>query len=147
MGNLVNLSQAIVDVLDDIQQDGGNAFADIQDWPTTNFAGTPAATVVPSDNDSDYATNVQNLRTYVYYVDLYYPIETEGDGAKIAFMQMRQMLDTCLDAFDQSDLLNNTCQLLRPAPSSWSIVQSSMGTLLSARITLDCRITVITNNG
>lgn len=147
MSNLTNLSTAIKTVLQGVQQSGNPAFADIREYPTTEFDGTPAATIVPSDNTSIYSTIVQNLRTYAFDVDLYYTIQTDNDGLDNSFTVMRTLVDTVMDAFDNSNSLNNNCQLLRPVPSSWAMVQSSKGTLLNARITLQAAITVDTNNG
>lgn len=147
MSNFAPLSAAIVTVLETIQQNGANAFVDIETFPTTNFTGTPAVTVVPSDNESDYATIVQNFRYYVFYIDIYLPIEQSGDGLSVVFNTMLTLADSCLDAFDMSNTLNGTCQILRPVPSAWSVVASNDGTMLTARITLHCGITVNTNNG
>ena len=148
MSNIVTLSAAIVSVLQNVQQNGESAFADIEAYPTVQFSGTPAATVVPSDNTSDYATNVQNLRTYTFFVDLYYPLQVaSAGGPSQAFAVMAVLVDTVIDAFDNSNTLNGACQILVPTPSSWQLVQSTSGELLNARINLSCKTTVITNNG
>ena len=147
MGNLTNLSSAMANVLTAVQQGGSAAFADVEQYPTTTFTGSPAATVAPSDIASDYATTVQDLRTYAFVVDLYYPIEDTNGGVANAFTQMSTLVDTTLDAFDNSNDLNNTCQMLRPVPGSWSLIETSFGTAVTARITLKCAITTATNNG
>ena len=148
MSNFVAMSAAIVNVLQTIQQGGAPAFYDIETYPTVNFTGTPAVTVVPSDNESDYQTIVSNLRTYVFFVDIYLPIEDETQaGLSNVFNTMLTLADTCLDAFDNSNTLNGACQILRPTPSAWSVVAANNGTMLSARITLSAQISVNTNNG
>ena len=147
MGNISNLSSEIASVLEGIQQDSSSAFADVEQYPTTTFTGSPAATVAPSDIASDYATVVQDLRTYSFVVDLYYPVEDVGVGVANAFTQMSILLDTTLDAFDNCNDLNNNCQILRPTPGNWSLIETSFGTAVTARITLKCLITVNTNNG
>ena len=152
-----NMSTAIVAVLEGIQVSGSSVFDDVEEYPTTNFAGIPAATVIPSDNISDYATITQNLRTYAFFVDLFYPIQGENMSASAAFVMMRQLVDLVLYAFDNSNNLNGSnqypdslstvCDMIRPVPSSWAMVQSDVGDLLTARITLQCAKTVSTDNG
>lgn len=148
MGNLTNLSAAIKTVLQGVVI-GGEGFKDIREYPSLEFTGYPAATIAPSDNDSDYATTVENLRTYIFYVDVFYPVEdpTSSDGYANAFEQMRKLVDVTLDAFDMSNTLNNACQMLTPAPANWTVVETESSVNLSARITLNCKATVYTNNG
>jgi hypothetical protein len=151
-----NMSAAINSVLAGITNSGDTVFSDIKEYPTTEFLGTPAATIVPSDNISDYATINQNLRTYAFFVDMFIPIESSTGGYATSFSTMRQLLDLALDAFDNSNDLNMNnqygssaeavCDFLRPVPSSWSMVESGSGDLLMARITLQCAKTVNTNN-
>lgn len=147
MSNFAPLSAAIIAVLETVQQAGGAAFADIEPYPTTEFRGTPAVTVTPSDSESDYQTVVSNLRSYIFFVDIYLPIQTEGDGVSVAFADMLTLVDTCLDAFDNSNTLSGACQILIPTPSAWSIVASGTGSLLTARVTLNAKLSVNTNNG
>jgi|SRR5882672_5446798 len=147
MSNFSILSQAIVNVLQGVQQSGAAAFADITTNPSTSFLGTPAVSAVPSDSPSDYATNVQNFRHYGFFVDIYLDIQADGSGMTVAFPIMLTLVDSVLDAFDQSNTLSGNCQILRPAPSAWSLAESADSVLLTARIILDCGTTVITNNG
>lgn len=148
MSNMSNMSTQIVSVLTAVQQAGHPAFPTVVQYPTTNFeSGTPGVTVVPSDNTSDYATIVQNFRGYVFFVDIYIPVEDTNGGIPTAFTTMLTLVDTCLDAIDNSNDLNNACDILRPAPSAWSLVSAGPGELLTARITLNCMKTTVTDNG
>lgn len=148
MDDFDTLSAAIATVLDTVQMDSVAAFAEIDQYPTLEFGATPAATVAPSDNTSDYATNVQNLRTYVFNVDLYVPIQQVNNGGlATAFSTMRQLTSLTLNAFDMSNTLSGACQILVPTPSVWGTEQSSLGVLLTARIMLSAKLTVVTNNG
>lgn len=154
---MTNMSAAIKNVLTQLTINTDTIFAQIEEFPTTNFTGTPAATIIPSDNTSDYATIVQNFRTYAFFVDLFVPVKGVGGGYADAFATMRQLVDTALDGFDNSnDLnLNNTygssydtvCDFLRPVPSTWAMVETNAGDMLTARITLQCAKTVNTDNG
>lgn len=148
MGHFVQLSSAIKTVLSNIS-DPAATFADIQELPSMEFSGYPAATIAPSNTESDYANIVQNLRTYAFNVDIFYPVENPEsiDGYAEAFAAMRGLMDITLDAFDNSNCLDNACQILRPAPSVWLVVETGSSTMVEARITLRCALTVSTNNG
>jgi hypothetical protein len=144
-------------LLEAVTIDGQAVFADVAEYPTTDFAGVPAATIVPSDNTSDYATSTQNLRTYAFFVDIYYPVESSNGGYENTFKIMRELMDVALDAFDNSNDLNlnnkygnsysTICDFLRPVPSSWAMVETAAGDMLTSRITLQCAKTVDTDNG
>lgn len=149
MSHFSDISTGIVTVLTAVQQAGAPAFADIQAIPTLQFSGFPAASVVPADNLSEYANIVQNLRTYVFDIDLYYPIgqQTGNGGYSKAFSVMMVLVDTVLDALDNSNDLNGVADFIRPVPSVWSMVQSAAGDVLTARITLQVAKTVTQSNG
>lgn len=150
MGNLVNISSALVNVLSSIKDtDGTGLFRDLQELPTLEFSGYPAVTIAPSGVASDYATVIQNMRNYAFDVDVFYPVEdaTTTAGYATAFTAMRAIMDNVLDALDNSNDLNNACQILRPTPSSWTVVETTASVMISARINLQCLITTSTNNG
>lgn len=149
MSNFSAISAQLVTLLKTIQQQGANAFVDVLPIPTLVFAGFPAATVTPADNISEYANIAQNLRTYVFDVDIYYAIglEASNGGYQKAFSVMMVLVDSVLDALDTSNDLNNTCDMIRPVPSVWSMVQASSGDVLTARITIQCAKTVTQSNG
>lgn len=152
-----NMSAAIKNVLESTTINSQAIFADVEEYPTTDFTGVPAATIVPSDNTSDYATSTQNMRVYAFFVDIYFPIESVGGGYANAFTTMRQLVDIALDAFDNSNDLNlankygssydTICDFLRPVPAAWAMVETAAGDMLTARITLQCAKTVDTDNG
>lgn len=154
---MTNISTAIKNVLTQTTIEASSVYEDIKEFPTTDFNGVPAATITPSDNTSDYASIVQNMRTYAFFVDIYIPIEGTNGGYNNAFTSMRLIVDATLDAFDNSNDLNlnnqfgssydTVCDFLRPAPSSWSMVSTDAGDMLTARITLQCAKTVDTDNG
>lgn len=145
---MTNISAQLVSLLQGIQQAGSTAFADVRPYPTIEFDGWPAVCVVPADNMSEYQSVVQNLRTYVFDLDLYYSIEQETNGGySTAFSVMMVLVDTVLDALDNSNDLNNSCDILRPVPSVWGMVQTSAGTALTAKITVQCAKVVNQDNG
>lgn len=148
MGYFVDLSTAIVTVLQGVTVNG-DTFKDIQEFPTIIFNGYPAVTVAPSDNESDYSSTVENERTYVWYIDCYYPIEdpTSANGYASAFATMRVLMDAVLDALDNSNSLNGAAQIIKPAPSVWSVQETEASVMVNGRITLRTKVTSYTNNG
>lgn len=149
MSNFGGMSSRIVALLKTVQLQSAPAFADVQAVPTLVFSGWPAASVVPADNLSEYANIAQNLRTYVFDIDIYYAIGQEASlgGTTKAFTVMMDLVDAVLDALDNSNDLGGFCDMTRPVPSVWSMVQASVGDVLTARITLQCAKTVAQGNG
>jgi hypothetical protein len=150
--NFTQLSSAIATVLQGVTNaDGSAAFqtTNILQYPSFQFQGYPAVTVAPSDNRSDYATTTQNLRTYTYFIDIFYLIQNPNDtkAYQTAFTNMRYLVDITLDALDNCDSLNGACDILIPSPSAWSVIVSGASLMLTARISLGCKTTVVTNNG
>lgn len=143
----VSISAAIKTVLSSVTQDGSSAFEDIKEEPTLNFGGFPACSIAPSASPSQVSTNVQNLRSYQWEISLYYIINADNEGLSVAFSAMRTLIDSCLDALDNSNSLDNTALIVRPAPSTWGIVEGETGVMLNANIALEAITSVDTNNG
>jgi hypothetical protein len=147
-GNFVSISAAIVSVLEGVQQDGANAFAAVYNYPTIeSTTGYPWVSVVPSDSPSSYLNVAQNLRSYTFFIDIYYPIEDSGAGYSNAFTTMTVLIETVLDALDNSNSLNGTAQIVQPSPSNWSMAQSSMGAVLDGRVILVAKVSTPQSNG
>lgn len=149
MSHFSDLSTEIVNLLKTVQQEGQFAFVDVLPIPTLQFNGFPSATVTPADNLSEYANIVENFRTYVFDIDIFYFVGQQPDngGYTSAFAIMLILVDSVLDALDNSNTLNDKADIIRPVPSVWSTVQTSGGTALTARITIQCAVTVAQNNG
>jgi hypothetical protein len=147
-GNFTTISAAIVNVLQNIQQEGSDAFVEIVEYPTVESTdGYPLATVSPSDSPSTYLTTVQNLRSYTFHIDILVPLGTDNGGYESAFSQGRILVDSVLDAVDNSNSLDGTGQIVVPAPSTWSVVQSSVGALLDCLVTVTAKVSVDQDNG
>lgn len=69
--------------------------------PKLKFGTYPGAYVVPSDNESDYETNNENIRTYAFVVRVIY--ETKSTGVENALDALEDIVDSLLDIFDQED--------------------------------------------
>ncbi len=75
---------------------------EVANVPKIRFDGYPAAYVVPSENDADYETTKENIRTYAFIVRLFY--ETKQGGVGNAISSLEGIVDSVLDAFDKEDL-------------------------------------------
>ncbi len=119
--------------------------------PKLEFNGYPAAYVIPSDNEADYETNKENIRTYAFIVRVFY--ETKQGGISDALSALESLVDSILDKFDQEDLKgssNRTVGLGLPsdyqfinifaAPSTWGEVQGAE--LIMAEIKVRVRISI-----
>ena len=71
-------------------------------FPKAKFSGYPAATVTPNENEADYETNTENIRTYSFMVRVFY--ETKSTGIADAITALEEVIDSVIDTFDQDDL-------------------------------------------
>lgn len=141
------IRENIVSILEGVTYNGKTAFAATYPYPTLNFTGLPAATVSPTQAPNDYLMNVINLRTYVFSVDLFISIEDQQGGPSKAWPAMEVIWANVIYALDNSNSLNGSAQIVQPVPSTWQPMQSSMGEVLNASLTVRCKITYPTNNG
>lgn len=79
-----------------------NGLQEVALAPKLEFSGWPAAYVVPSENDGDYETTKENIRTYAFIVRLFHEAKVGGTDAAISALE--SLVDALLDAFDQEDL-------------------------------------------
>lgn len=144
MGHLTTLSSEIKTLLESIQLTGNDVFVDVLERASNKFTGFPSATIVPGETGSDYATTVQNERTYVFYIYIYLSAETpDGGDTSPQWADIRNIIDLVLDALDNSDDLNNTCEFLRPVPMQpFETATSGSGAVLVAPIRLECIKTI-----
>lgn len=84
---------ALLETLDKIQE--------VSNSPKIKFDGYPAAHIVPSDNEADYETTKENVRTYAFLVRIFF--ETKHGGIENAIEAMEEVVDEVLDLFDQED--------------------------------------------
>lgn len=140
MGHLNTLSGEIKNVLDAVQISGNDVFVQVLESASNQFTGFPSATIVPGETGSDYATTVQNERTYTFYIYIYLSIEAL-DAAETATQwdNVRDIIDLVLDGLDNSNDLNNACEFLRPVPMQpFETAVGGSGAVLVAPIRLQC---------
>lgn len=134
MSNLSTISNEIKTVLEAVEQSGSPAFHEVVEYPTNEFEGYPAASVVPTSVESTVFTSTQNQRAYGFMVELYYNVDQNNWAA--AFDVMRDLVDAVLDALDQSEDLNASCDFLRAVPMEWTLQEAGQGLVLATEIRL-----------
>lgn len=134
---------SVISTVTDIQEVAG--------YPKIKFEGYPAAYVVPSDNEGDYETNKENIRTYAFIVRLFY--ETKDTGIEQALNALEDIVDSVMDKFDEEDLKGSDTRILGmnlPAtymfinvwatPSNWSEIPGE--NLVMAELRVRVRISI-----
>lgn len=81
----------------------------------------PWATVIPSGNENDFASTMENKRSYGFLIRVFVERNTRGnDNAETL---LRTIIDVLLDAFDQDYTLTGTALMVSASPSKWGYVQ------------------------
>lgn len=105
--------------------------------PRSTFSGFPAAVVEPSENEADYASTVDDKRTYAFKIRVYYPIKDEAD-LEPAELALEEALDEMLNAFSTRGALGTACEWVEPVPSVWQYEERGEGVYRMAELTLRC---------
>ncbi len=124
---------------------------EVSNSPKVKFGGYPAAHIVPSDNESDYETTTENVRTYAFMVRVFY--ETKVKGVAGALEALEKIVDSVLDLFDQEDQKGSgsrtvgvdlptryTYLNIWSVPAGWGEVQGEE--LIMAQLAVRVRISV-----
>jgi len=116
-----------------------------------DFSGDPAVLITPSDNEGDYATNVDNERIYAFNIRIYVKRttpRTDEDADRI----MRDIISTILDDFDKDYFFSGIAvptgySMINvfAAPSVWGYSGES-DEYRAAEIKLKCRVYVDVTN-
>lgn len=116
MSSFSTIKQKIVDIVD------ANALiSEVQNYDKPAFETTPAATVVPSGNEAEYATTAHNNRMYAFTVTIYVPADAQGISDAEATLV--EIIDSLIDDFDQNFTLTGTVLKMTAAPSAWGYDQ------------------------
>jgi hypothetical protein len=115
-----------------------DVFADIRDYPTNVFTGFPAAAFYPSSTPSDYATQKQNRRDYVFTLQIFALLKDPDRKIDVVLPALQDLVDTVMDALDSTEDLNGVVNFLRPVPNMWSMATMTKGQALMATLTLHC---------
>lgn len=124
---------------------GISKIQEVYDEPRLEFSGYPAAIITPSEDESDYETTTENLRVYVFNIDLFYEIPSSGISS--ALDALYDLADDVMDAFDQDQTLSGislpsryTMVGIEPSSGAWSQVPDKK--LLTKTVKLRIKISV-----
>ena len=74
---------------------------EVYSTPRLNFKGYPAVTISPSDNENDYETNTENIRSYVFNIRCFY--DTKNSGIDDGIDNLEETIDSLIDLIDQEN--------------------------------------------
>ncbi len=111
----------------------------------STFEAYPAAVVLPSPSESDYGDTAVDRYTFVFRVDIYYPIKNE-DAADTAEKALEACIDEMIILFGKRESLKPACDWVMPAPTTWGEEVVGDGNYRRASITLRA-VQFITNRG
>ncbi len=124
---------------------------EVSNYPKIKFNGYPAAHIVNSDNESDYETTTENVRTYAFMVRVFYETKVKGIGG--ALEALEKIVDSLLDLIDQEDqkgAVTRTIGVNLPArytylntwavPTGWGQVEGEE--LIMAQLSVRVRVSV-----
>lgn len=114
-------------------------------YPKREFVGFPAAVLTPADGESDWETNTEDFRLYVFNVQIFY--ETKGLGADTTLDRLYNVVDEVLDKFAEDKNLTGitlpakkTLITVNPVSAGWESIGDDE--LLMARIVIKVLISV-----
>lgn len=123
-----SITSQIVTLLESI-----SAIQEVSNYEKSSFRGFPAATVVGSDNESDFEGNQERHRIYAFTIRMYIEFSSDaqggsGEGLKEVDRILRSLSDTVIDTFDNptnarfsgnADSTAEKVLFVEPTPSSW----------------------------
>ncbi len=92
----------IYDILNSNKAD--NKLQEIYRWEADRFNGSPACTITPSENVSDYNTTETNIRIYAFVIRVY--VNIKKHDASNAERILRESISKILDDFDKDYLFD-----------------------------------------
>jgi hypothetical protein len=116
----------------------GHTLNFVYDEHRTQFEGYPTATFEPSDMTSDYETQGENLRNYVFLVIIYQEMEKTGGGESINVLA--GAVDEIVNAFDNDYTLGGNCMLVKATPSRWGVMPTEHGLTRYAELKIECQV-------
>ena len=96
--SFAHIKNEIVDKLETVTN-----ITEVHAYPTNDFNGYPACNVVTINNESDYQSNQENERHYVYLVQLVQ--DTETVSVLKARKIIESLVDEVMDLFDSDEFL------------------------------------------
>lgn len=132
---LVSIRAKIKEKLDALTGDG-QPLAEVYQEHRTDFGGYPVATFEPSDIESDFETNTQNYRNYIFRIVLHQEIEKTGRDNAIGILS--SLIDTLIQDFEEDWSLGGTVDQCDAMPLNLGLYDEGAGKVLYAEIKLEC---------
>ena len=114
---------------------------DVANYEKVGFTGFPAVSVSVSENENEFWSTAENMRSFVFDIDCFVQISKKVDTASDTAMQeaekrMGNVVSDIIDAFDDDIDFGNAADFVNPAPSAWDYVELPAGYCRHAKITL-----------
>jgi len=113
----------------------------VADFHDPNLEGFPAVTFDVSDEDGEFLTNKENLRTITYAIVIYQEIKVIKlpDATRI----LDVVADKIIEAFENDFNLTGEVDWCMPLAGPRGQFEASNGTVLFQELTLQCRFTIL----
>lgn len=136
MGQIKDIKNAIVAKLVALQYDGETAYGQVVSDTRPSFETYPAARVIMNGQPNEVSTNKQNERTPEYLIISYFKYDgLENEAA--AFDLAYDFNDLVINALD--DLQPGFTVITQPTQSTWEIIETKTGNILSIMATVRVR--------
>lgn len=133
--SLVNIRAKIKSKLDE-RKGTSQPLVEVYQEHRTDFGGYPVATFEPSDIESDYETNTQNYRNYIFRIVLHQEIEKIGKDQAIGILS--SLVDTLIQDFEEDWSLGGVVDQCNAIPLNFGLYDEGAGKVLYAEIKLEC---------
>lgn len=143
MGKMKDIKNAIMTQLSAMGSTAdGTKLVTVKDNTRGTFQGYPAAEILPSRQQNDVETNVQQLRTPEYAVLLHIPMEDTPESESLAYDTMYDLVDLIMDTFDTASFdLGVGTLLFETTLADYQVATLKNGVTLLVRIDLRARYT------
>ena len=129
--------------------------AEVYSYESEIFKGSPAVSITPSSNESDYKTTNDNERIYAFNIRIFVNRSVAPAGQKVEYHSdrvLRTLVDSILDDFDKNYNLSGIEQPtgycfinMFASPSSWGYAGRE-DEYRACEIILRCRVYVDVNS-
>jgi hypothetical protein len=96
MAEFINIKDAIIDALEEI-----DGIKSVYGYEKGDLAGFPSACVIGAEFSSDWITNGENNRVYIFKIKLRQEIKDEFRGAEGGEDVLDKLTDSIIEAFEQ----------------------------------------------
>lgn len=124
------------EIASSIPTGSGQIFGAAYAYPKSTLAGFPAAVVIPSENEADYASTANDRAVFAFRVMIYYPMKKESEQEK-AETAVGEAVGELIKIFSPRGVLS-TCDWVEPVPSVWGEAVVGEGVYRTAEVTLRC---------